>query len=87
MVSFKGFYTRENERVLLDMGQSSPRGGRSAVKEAKERSAASTHYLAQAALLFPEDEETRIECLEMALEDILKVNLIFLIQCIPLNGL
>lgn len=55
------------------MGHSSPRGGRPAAEVAKERSAASAHAFIQAALLFPEDEETRIECFEMALEEILKV--------------
>jgi hypothetical protein len=55
------------------MGRSSPRGGRPAVEVAKERSASSAQAFIQAGLLFPEDEEERIECFEMALEEILKV--------------
>jgi hypothetical protein len=71
--SFQGFYARENGKIILDMGRSSPRGGRSAAEVAKERSASSAQAFIQAGLLFPEDEEERIECFEMALEEILKV--------------
>jgi hypothetical protein len=71
--SFQGFYARENGKIILGMGCNSPRGGRPASVVARERSIASAQAFIQAAFLFPEDEETRIECLEMGLEELLKV--------------
>ncbi|PVF96155.1 hypothetical protein CPB86DRAFT_523831 [Serendipita vermifera] len=70
---FQGFYARENGKVILGMGCNSPRGGRPASVVARERSIASAQAFIQAAFLFPEDEETRIECFEMGLEELLKV--------------
>ncbi|KAG8815258.1 hypothetical protein FRC17_000772 [Serendipita sp. 399] len=70
---FQGFYGRESAKIILDLGQASPRGGRPATDIARERSASSAQAFIQAALLFPEDEEERIQCFEMALEEMLKV--------------
>lgn len=72
---FKGFYAKENAKLLLDMGQPSPVGGTPASEIARRRSKSSAQDLAQAALLFPEDEEERIQCFELALEEILKVSI------------
>lgn len=59
--------------MILDFGQASPIGGRSAAEVSKDRSSSSAKAFIQAALLFPEDEEERIMCFEMALEELLKV--------------
>ncbi|KAG8830047.1 hypothetical protein FRC17_005548 [Serendipita sp. 399] len=67
------FYGRESAKIILNLGQASPRGGRPATDIARERSASSAQAFIQAALLFPEDEEERIQCFEMALEEMLKV--------------
>lgn len=71
---FKGFYGKENAKLLFDMDQPSPVGGTSAVEIARRRSKSSAQDLAQAGLLFPEDEEERIQCFELALEEILKAS-------------
>lgn len=73
LISFEGFYAREKGKSILGVGRPSKLGGRSAVGMEDEQSTASAHALVQAALLFPEDEEKRTECFEMALEEILKV--------------
>lgn len=71
---FKGFYGKENAKLLFDMEQPSPVGGTSAVEISRRRSKSSAQDLAQAGLLFPEDEEERIQCFELALEEILKAS-------------
>lgn len=70
---FQGFYARETAKIILDMNLSSPRTNRPASEVARERSASAAKAFTQAALLFPDDEEERIQCFEMALEEMLKV--------------